>query len=66
MLRSHIGGQGYFAAGLPWFETLLGRDSIVTALQMLAFDPQIAAQTLRLLAGYQRLKMDARFTLRDF
>lgn len=43
---------------MPWFVTLFGRDSIVTALQTLAYDPEIAAQTLRLLAKYQSRRMD--------
>lgn len=37
----------------PWFATLCGRDSMITALQTLAFHPDIAADTLRLLARYQ-------------
>lgn len=52
-LRMHIGEQGFFAAGVPWFVTLFGRDALLTALQMLAFQPQIAEETLRVLAGYQ-------------
>jgi glycogen debranching enzyme len=58
LLRSTIGGERYFAAGLPWYATLFGRDSLITALQTLAFDPGIAAQTLRLLARYQGSVVD--------
>ncbi|MBX6341323.1 MAG: amylo-alpha-1,6-glucosidase, partial [Thermomicrobiaceae bacterium] len=58
MLRSTIHGHAYFAAGLPWFGTLFGRDSLITALQTLAFNPGIAAQTLRVLARYQGEKVD--------
>ena len=43
---------------MPWFVTLFGRDSIITALQTLAYDPEIAAQTLRLLAKYQSRQVD--------
>ena len=58
MLRSGLGDAEYFAAGIPWYATLFGRDSIITALQMLAFDAQIAEQTIRLLARYQGKKVD--------
>lgn len=53
VLRSHLGKAYYFAAGVPWFVALFGRDSIITALQMLAYNPQTAEQTIRLLARYQ-------------
>ncbi|HXM53813.1 MAG TPA: glycogen debranching N-terminal domain-containing protein [Candidatus Dormibacteraeota bacterium] len=48
----------FFAAGVPWFVALFGRDSLVTALQTLAFDPGIAATTLQLLAAYQGRSRD--------
>src|SRR5262249_32276902 len=35
------------AAGLPWFMTMFGRDSILTSLQTLPFTPEPAATTLR-------------------
>jgi glycogen debranching enzyme len=57
-LKSRLVGEEYFAAGVPWFVTLFGRDSIITALQTLAYDPEIAAQTLRLLAKYQSRRTD--------
>jgi glycogen debranching enzyme len=50
MLRSSIDGRAYYAAGVPWYATLFGRDSLITALQTLAFDADVAADTLRLLA----------------
>src|SRR5262249_10923092 len=34
------------AAGLPWFMTMFGRDSILTSLQALPFAPELAATTL--------------------
>jgi glycogen debranching enzyme len=40
-------------AGLPWYFTLFGRDSLITALQTLCLNPQIAIDTLRALAAYQ-------------
>src|SRR5690349_18882836 len=45
--------QRYVAAGVPWFTTLFGRDSIISAFQALAFRPQIAVETLEVLAAYQ-------------
>jgi glycogen debranching enzyme len=50
MLRSSIDGRAYYAAGIPWYATLFGRDSLITALQTLAVDRDVAADTLRLLA----------------
>ncbi|CDX57287.1 putative Amylo-alpha-1,6-glucosidase [Mesorhizobium plurifarium] len=57
-LRSELGSREYFAAGVPWFVALFGRDSLIVALEMLAFQPEIAAQTLRLLASYQGSRTD--------
>ncbi|WP_165779877.1 amylo-alpha-1,6-glucosidase [Mesorhizobium sanjuanii] len=58
VLRSRLGDKEYFAAGVPWFVALFGRDSLIVALEMLAFQPEIAAQTLRLLASYQGRRFD--------
>lgn len=51
MLASDLDGQRYYAAGLPWYATLFGRDSIVTALEVLTLDHAMAGETLRLIAG---------------
>ena len=40
------GGRSLPAAGLPWFMTMFGRDSILTSLQALPFAPELAATTL--------------------
>jgi len=53
LLRSSIDGEEYYAAGVPWFATLFGRDAAITAIQMLAYEPRVAEQTARLLAFYQ-------------
>lgn len=53
MLLTYQGEELFFAAGVPWFVTLFGRDSLITALQTLAYNPGIAAGTLQLLAAYQ-------------
>ncbi|HEX8939658.1 MAG TPA: glycogen debranching N-terminal domain-containing protein [Candidatus Limnocylindrales bacterium] len=58
VLRSEESGQEYFAAGLPWFGTLFGRDSLLTAVEMLPYDPWIAEQTLRVLASRQGSQVD--------
>jgi glycogen debranching enzyme len=50
MLSSELDGERYYAAGVPWYATLFGRDSLIAATQALAFDPAMAAGTLRVLA----------------
>ena len=51
-------GQHYVAAGVPWFTTLFGRDSIITALQVLPFMPDVARETLQVLAEWQATEDD--------
>jgi len=46
------------AAGLPWFMTIFGRDSIFTSLQALPFAPELAAKTLHVLGGRQGTRVD--------
>ncbi|HEX9066839.1 MAG TPA: glycogen debranching N-terminal domain-containing protein [Streptosporangiaceae bacterium] len=46
------------AAGLPWFMTIFGRDSIFTSLQALPFTSELAATTLRALAERQGTRTD--------
>jgi glycogen debranching enzyme len=46
------------AAGLPWFMTMFGRDSILTSLQALPFTQELAATTLRELALRQGTRID--------
>ena len=53
MLISTNGREEYFAAGVPWFVALFGRDSLIAAMQVLPYDASIAAATLRLLAARQ-------------
>jgi glycogen debranching enzyme len=51
-------GQSLPAAGLPWFMTMFGRDSIFTSLQAIPFTPELAATTLRALAQRQGTRVD--------
>jgi glycogen debranching enzyme len=46
------------AAGLPWFMSLFGRDSIITSYQTLPFLPELARTTLRTLAARQGTTVD--------
>jgi glycogen debranching enzyme len=52
------GGRSLPAAGLPWFMTMFGRDSIFTSLQALPFAPELAATTLLALGEWQGSRLD--------
>jgi glycogen debranching enzyme len=52
------GGRSLPAAGLPWFMTMFGRDSIFTSLQVLPFTQELAATTLRELGLRQGTRID--------
>ena len=51
-------GRSLPAAGLPWFMTMFGRDSILTSLQALPFAPELAATTLLALGERQGSRRD--------
>ena len=47
------------AAGIPWFVAPFGRDSLITSYEALAVQPEIARNTLLLLAALQAREDDA-------
>jgi glycogen debranching enzyme len=46
------------AAGMPWFMTVFGRDTIITCLQTLLFGPELARNALAVLAELQATEDD--------
>jgi glycogen debranching enzyme len=60
-LRMRGGGAGMAklpAAGMPWFMTVFGRDTIITCLQTLLFGPDLARGALEYLAELQATEDD--------
>lgn len=53
MLLTVWDNQTYVAAGIPWYVSLFGRDSVITARDCLMINPAIAKWTLYVLAKYQ-------------
>ena len=53
-------GRGVFipAAGIPWFATLFGRDSLVVSMQSISGYPEFAAGALRRLSELQATRDD--------
>ncbi|NIV32507.1 MAG: amylo-alpha-1,6-glucosidase, partial [Anaerolineae bacterium] len=58
MLWNQDGDGGYLAAGTPWYDSFFGRDSAIVAMQTLAYKPEIACHSLKMLARWQGKKVD--------
>jgi glycogen debranching enzyme len=52
-LRGGNGLSNLPAAGMPWFMTVFGRDTVITCLQTLLFGPELATSALEVLAELQ-------------
>ncbi|SEH02083.1 N-terminal domain of (some) glycogen debranching enzymes [Nonomuraea solani] len=51
-------GDTFLGAGVPWFLTLFGRDSLWAARMLLPLGTRLAASTLRVLARHQGTRLD--------
>ncbi len=51
-------GETFLGAGVPWFLTLFGRDSLWAARMLLPLGTDLAASTLRVLARHQGTMVD--------
>jgi glycogen debranching enzyme len=52
--------EGYLNAGWPRYNTLFGRDSLISSWQTLQIDPSVARNTLKTLAKYQGKKLNSK------
>jgi glycogen debranching enzyme len=59
-IQGDLLGEHYVlpAAGLPWFMTLFGRDTLITSLQTLWIGPGLARGALHLLGALQGTRVD--------
>jgi glycogen debranching enzyme len=59
-IAGELNGESYVlpAAGLPWFMTLFGRDTLITSLQTIWVGPELARGALHLLGALQGTKVD--------
>jgi glycogen debranching enzyme len=59
LLTTEMATGPYPYAGIPWFSTTFGRDAIITAWQVLWFDPSLARGVLSFLAHHQATEVSA-------
>ena len=57
-LYTKTDGGGIIAAGIPWYVAAFGRDTLITAHQMLMLSPGPARDSLQVLAEHQGTKVD--------
>jgi glycogen debranching enzyme len=58
LLIEYLPGRPIFAAGLPWFMAVFGRDSVISALQTKLLGPEPMIGTLATLAHLQAQEFD--------
>lgn len=58
MMRMSLNGDMFHSAGVPWYDALFGRDSIISALQLLPFEAELAKSTLLVNAKFQSNRSD--------
>ncbi len=57
-LRTTLDGTEFIAAGVPWFDTLFGRDSLLTGIFLAPWAPGLLRGTLEVLARHQARAYD--------
>ncbi len=57
-LYTHTPDGGVLAAGIPWYVTIFGRDSLIASHQILSVNPGPAREVLQMLAAHQGTEVD--------